>query len=156
MKDLLNSAYVTPSAAIDSGRTITISRGTLNVSKTNTVKAANIPENTTDLNLASWNFKVQGEPITVSSLAFWINVNGTVEAADFTSMKLVNSKGVAITGTFDGVGAGDGSVTTTDSFTLPEGDNELKLIGKVNSDLQPLIMLNFPLICIRGRFRRQG
>ena len=134
VKDLLNSAYVTPSAAIDSGRTITISRGTLNVSKTNTVKAANIPENTTDLNLASWNFKVQGEPITVSSLAFWINVNGTVEAADFTSMKLVNSKGVAITGTFDGVGAGDGSVTTTDSFTLPEGDNELKLIGKVNSD----------------------
>lgn len=134
VRDTLNGAYVTPSAAIDSGRTITISRGTLNVSKTNTVKAVNIPEDTTNLELASWNFKVQGEPITVSSLAFSINVNGTVQAADFTAMKLVNSKGVSLTGTFDGVGAGDGTVTTTDSFTLPEGDNELKLVGKLNAD----------------------
>jgi hypothetical protein len=132
--DLLNGAYVTPSAAIDSGRTITVSRGTLNVSKTNTVQAQNIPKNTTDLKFGSWNFKVQGESITIASLAFRFNVNGTVQAADMTQMKLVNSAGKALTGTFSGVGAGDGTATTTDSFTLPEGDNELTLVGKLNND----------------------
>jgi len=134
VKDLLNKAYPTPSTNIESSRTITISRGTLNVSKTNTIQAGNIPEDTTDLEFASWNFKVAGEPITISSLSLYINVNGDVQAADFTLMKLVDSTGKALTGTFDGVGAGDGTVTTSDSFTLSEGDNEIKLIGKLNSD----------------------
>ncbi len=134
--DLLNEAYVTPSAAIDSGRTIIISRGTLNVSKTNTVQAQNIPEDTTGLELGSWNFKVQGEPITVASLSLLLTTNGgSLQPADFTQMKLVDSDGTALTGTFASTDTGTvGAVTTTDSFTLPEGDNEITLVGKLNSD----------------------
>jgi hypothetical protein len=134
VRDLLNNAYVTPSAAINSGRTITVSRGTLNVSKTNTVQSTNIPEDSDDVEFGSWNFRVAGEPITISSLNLHIDVTGDVQAADFTNMRLVDANGDAFTGTFDGVGAGDGSVTTTDSFTLPIGDNEVILVGSLNDD----------------------
>ncbi len=132
--DTSNLTYVTPSAAIDSGRTVTISRGTLNVSKTNVVQSGNIPENTNDLELGSWNFKVAGEPITVSTILFDIDVTGTVQAADFTNLKLVDSDGTALTGATDGTGAGDGSVSFSDSFTLPIGDNAVKMVGNLNTD----------------------
>ncbi len=132
--DTLNGTYVTPSAAIDGGNTINISRGTLNISKTNTVQATNIAEDTNDLELGSWNFKVQGEPITINTLSLSIDVTGTVTAADFTNLKLVDADGRALTGSVDGVGAADGFATSTDSFTLPEGDNEITLVGNLNDD----------------------
>ena len=132
--DTLNGTYVTPSAAIDGANTIDISRGTLNISKTNTVQASNIAEDTNDLELGSWNFKVQGEPITINTLSLSIDVTGTVTAADFTNLKLVDENGRTLTGSVDGVGSADGFATSTDSFTLPEGDNEITLVGNLNSD----------------------
>lgn len=132
--DLLNNTYVTPSSAIDSGRTITVSRGTLNVSKTNDVQSGNIAEDTTDILLGSWNFKVAGEPITVNTVLFDIDVTGTVQAADFTNLKLIDEDGTSLTGATDGTGAGDGSVSFSDSFTLPIGDNVVKMVGTLNSD----------------------
>ena len=133
--DTSNLTYVTPSAAINGGRIVTISRGTLNVSKTNVVQAGNIPENTNDLDLGSWNFKVAGEPITVSSIHWDIEVGGsTLEAADFTNMKLVDADGNSLIGATAGVGAGDGGATSTDAFTLPIGDNAITLVGNLNDD----------------------
>lgn len=132
--DTLNGAYVTPDVAIDGGNVIEISRGTLNISKTNTVQSGNISEDTNDIELGSWNFKVAGESITISSITLSIDVTGTVQAADFTNLKLVNSSGSALTGSLDGVGAGDGFATSTDAFTLPEGDNDIKLVGNLNDD----------------------
>lgn len=136
--DQLNGSYVTPSAAIDSGRTITISRGTLNVSKTNTVSASNVAEDTSDIQLGSWNFKVQGEPITINTIAFEIDRNGTVSSSDFTQLKLVDEDGNAYTGTTSGADAStsdkDGTFSYSDSFTLEEGDNEVILTGKISTD----------------------
>ena len=132
--DTLNSSYVTPDAEIDSGRIVTISRGQLNVSKTNTIQAGNVSEDTNDLELGSWNFKVQGESMTIDTILFDIDVTGTVQAADFTSLKLVDADGNSLTGATDGSGTGDGTVSFTDSFTLPIGDNEIKIVGNLNSD----------------------
>jgi hypothetical protein len=134
-KDLLNNAYITPSGTIDYNNTVTISRGKLNVNKTDTVKAGNIADNSSDVELGSWNFKVTGESITVSKIKFDIDVNGTVQAADFTNLVLTNkTTGETLTGGTDATGSGDGSVTFTDSFTLPIGDNEIILTGTINSD----------------------
>jgi hypothetical protein len=134
-KDLLNDVYITPSGEIDYGNIVTISRGKLNVNKTDTIKAGNIADNSSDVELGSWNFKVTGESITVSKIKFDIDVNGTVQAADFTNLVLINkTTGETLTGGTDGSGSGDGSVTFTDSFTLPIGDNEIVITGTINSD----------------------
>jgi len=135
VKDLLNGAYPTPSAAINGGRIVTISRGTLNVSKTNTVQAGNIPKDTNDVQLGSWNFKVAGEPITINGLRVDLEMvsASTMQAADFTSCKL-STASKNLTGATDGSGAGDGAVTFTDSFGLPIGDNEVFLTCNINSD----------------------
>jgi len=136
--DTLNGTYVTPSAAIDGGRTVSISRGTLNVSKTNTVQAGNIAEDTRDLELGSWNFKVAGEPITISTIKFDVDVTGTVSSSDFTNLKLVKADGTSLTGSTDAsdgsTSVKDGSVTFSDSFTLPIGDNEIKMVGNLSAD----------------------
>jgi hypothetical protein len=136
--DLLNNTNVTPSDSINAGNIITISRGKLTVSKSNTIKASNIAESTNDLALGTWNFKVEGEPITVKKIKVTINITDTsgdgIDAEDFTKLKLVDKTGKALTGATDGSGAsGDGSVTFSDSFTLPIGDNEIKIVGNLNS-----------------------
>jgi hypothetical protein len=133
--DVLNNVYITPDAAVDAGRIVTVSRGKIAVSKTNVVPTKNIAEDTSDIEFGSWNFKVTGEPITISTIGINIDVTGTVESADFTSLKLVDADGVVLTAGINGsAGAGDGSATSTDSFTLPVGDNAVKLIGNLNDD----------------------
>ena len=135
--DTTNMTYVTPSAGTTSSRVVTVSRGTLTVTKTNVVPASNVAESSTDLSLGSWNFKVQGEPITVSSIKFDIDVTGTVSSSDFTNLKLVKGA-TSLTGATDGADGStsvkDGSVTFSDSFTLPEGDNAITLVGTLSSD----------------------
>jgi len=136
--DTLNMTYVTPSAAIDGGRTVTISRGILTVTKTNLIPPSNIPEGLNNIDLGSWNFKVEGEPITINTIKFDIDVTGTVSSSDFTDLRLLNSIGTALTGATDGVdgstSAKDGSVTFNDSFILPVGDNTIKLTGNLSVD----------------------
>ena len=137
--DLLNGTNVTPSASINGGRVVTISRGTLNVSKTNDVPSGNISEDTNDVELGSWNFRVAGEPITVKTVKFDVDLTtstaGTV-AADFTNLKLVDANGKNLTGATDATSdtTGDGYVSFTDSFTLPIGDNVLKIVGNLSAD----------------------
>jgi hypothetical protein len=136
--DTLNGAYVTPSAGTTSSRVVTISRGTLNVTKTNVVPASNVAEDTADLSLGSWNFKVAGEPITISTILFDVDVTGTVSSTDFTKLKLVDSTGRSLTGatdaTEDSTALKDGYISFTDSFTLPEGNNAITLVGTLSAD----------------------
>ncbi len=133
--DTTNMTYVSPDAATANNRIVTVSRGTLTVTKTNVVPASNVAESSTDLNLGSWNFKVQGEPINISTLKLAIDVEGTVSSSDFTALKLVKGSTNLTSGT-DGVDTStsvkDGSVTFSDSFTLPEGDNAITLVGTLS------------------------
>ena len=139
-KDLLNNVYVTPSGTIDYGNVTTVSRGKLNVNKTDTVKAGNIADDASDVELGSWNFEVKGESITVSTILFDIDITDNSSSGlggdDFTILVLTNkTTGEALTGGTDGTGSGaDGSVSFTDSFTLPIGDNEIILTGTISAD----------------------
>ncbi len=138
-KDLLNNVWITPSGTIDYGNEITISRGKLNVNKTDTVKTGNIAGDASDVELGSWNFKVKGESITISTILFDMDNEGaSASSTDFTNLVLTNrTTGETLTGGNSGVNdttGGDGYVTFSDSFTLPIGDNEIILTGTINSD----------------------
>lgn len=138
VKDLKNGYYVTPTNSASSmTNTITVSQGKLDVSKTNDVQAGNVAKNASGTKLGSWNFKVVGEPIDVRSLAFRITTTGsTLKPEHLDSLTLYNKDGKALIGAVDGVGAvvaSLGSATSTDSFTLPVGDNILTLKGKIDS-----------------------
>jgi len=139
-KDLLNNVYVTPTGtSINYGNIIDISRGKLNVNKTDTVKTGNISADASDVELGSWNFRVSGESITISTIKFDMDNEGaTASSTDFTNLVLTNkTTGETLTGGNTGVNdttGGDGYVTFSDSFTLPIGDNEIILTGTINSD----------------------
>lgn len=131
--DMLNSAYIVASGTTNYGNIVTIGAGKLTVSKTNDVLAQNVADDADGAELASWNFKVEGEAITIKQLVVRLAVTGTGNAADLTNLRLVDVDGNSLTGNVDGNLAGE-SATSTDSFTLPIGDNVLTLIGDLNSD----------------------
>lgn len=138
IKDVDNNVYITPTytgtSAASMSNTITISQGKLNVTKVNNVPAGNIPANASNLELASWNFNVVGEPIDIRTLVFKITTTGTIIPTGIDSLILYNAAGKALTGSHDGAGAASpGNATSTDTFTLPPGDNILTLKGKVDS-----------------------
>ncbi len=142
-KDLLNSVYVTPTGtAINYGNIVTISRGKLNVTKTDTVQASNISDDSSDIQFGSWDFWVRGESITVSTIKFDIEITDNAtsgwDCEDMTNLVLTNNTtGETLTGGTDGAedssGSNDGYVSFTDSFTLPIGHNEIIMTGTVNS-----------------------
>ncbi|MBI2989780.1 MAG: hypothetical protein HYY51_01135 [Candidatus Magasanikbacteria bacterium] len=134
-KDLKHSYYATPTNnASAMSNTVTVAQGNLTVSKTNDVIAGNIPEDSTGVALGSWNFKVQGEPITVKTVVFRLTTTGSVLPTGFDQLVLYSAKGDSLTGGQDGVGStSPGYATSTDSFTLPVGDNILTLKATLDS-----------------------
>lgn len=129
-KGLTYGYYVTPSAALDAGNTVTISRGKINISKTNTVPAGNVSEDSSDVELGSWNFKVSGEPVTIDSIDFATTITGTGDSADITNAVLYMN-GSALTGAVDG---SSNNIDFNDTFSLPIGDNEIIMKATLNSD----------------------
>jgi hypothetical protein len=130
-KGLTYGYYVTPSAALDAGNTVTVSRGKINISKTNTVPAGNVPEDASNVELGSWNFKVTGEPITVDSIDFATTITGSGgDSTDITSAVLYLN-GSALTGSVDG---SSNNIDFSDTFTLPIGDNEITMKATLSSD----------------------
>ena len=129
IKDKKNNFWITPTnSAADANlsNTITISQGKLTVSKTNDVQAGNIPDNSSDVALGSWNFKVQGEPITINTLVIRATASASGDTANYDNLVLYDANGKALTSGVDfDASATIGYVTSTDSFTLPVGDNIL-------------------------------
>src|SRR3989339_659900 len=137
-KELNTNVYVTPTnSATSMDNTVTISQGKLNITKVNNVPAGNVPENSTGVELGSWNFKVSGEAIDISVLAFRITPKAGAAAEDFDALVLYNAAGQALTGSADGVGSTNAAVgwaTSTDTISLPVGDNILTLKGNIDSN----------------------
>lgn len=134
-KELNTNVYVLPTnSASAMTNTVTISQGKLNVTKVNNVPTGNIPENTNSLELGSWNFKVTGEPIDISTLVFRITTTGTVVPTGIDALTLYDANGNALISGTDGVGAtSPGYATSTDTISLPVGDNILTLKGNIDS-----------------------
>ncbi len=137
VRDLTNNVYVTPeNNASAMTNTITVSTGRLAISKTNDVAAADVPSNTSDVKLATFNFKVTGEPIDVRTLSFRVTTGGTVTPAGIDSLTLYDASGKALIGGQDVTRVGStayGYVTSSDAFTLPVGDNVLTVKAKIDS-----------------------
>ncbi len=135
IKDLKNGYYLTPTnSADDMSNLITVSRGKLDVSKTNVLPTGNVAKNSSNVSLATFNFKVTGEPIDVRTLVFRVATTGTLVPTGLDSLVLYNKDGKALIGGVDAVGGtSPGYATSTDSFTLPVGDNALTLKAKIDN-----------------------
>lgn len=144
-KDLKNMYYVTPTnSANNMTNIVNISQGKLNVTKTDNVKTSNVPENTTNVALGSFNFKVTGEPIDIRTLVFRVSTTGNGSQAQglvptgIDSITLYDAAGKALTSGQDGVGStSPGYATSTDTFTLQPGDNILTVKAKIDSTPNP-------------------
>lgn len=137
VKDINNLVYLTPTnnaANANINDIITVSQGKLNITKTDAVSTGNVGSNTTGVALASFNFKVTGEPIDVRTLAFKITTSGTVRPTGIDALVLYDKNGKSLIGSKDGVGSDlIGYATSTDTFTLQPGDNILTLKGNIDS-----------------------
>lgn len=137
-KDLKQGYYATPTygtvSAAAMTNTVTVSQGKLNVTKVNNVQTGNVPESASQVSLGSWNFKVTGEPIDISTLVFKITTTGTVVPTGFDSITLYDAAGKALTSGVDGTLANSpGYATSTDTITLQPGDNILTVKASIDS-----------------------
>ena len=113
------------------GAEVTISGGSLTVTKANSVNAQNIAENAPDQPFGGFEVEVKGETITVGSLVFNFQVTGTGDTGDLTNVSLVDSNGSVVAGPVD---VSSDSATFSTSITFPVGMGIYTLRGKVGTD----------------------
>jgi len=128
--------YITPSAALNGGNVISVSAGTLTISKSNAVATANIAEGQDNVPLGAWVFRAQGEGVEITQSIFNIVVTGAgggnSNYTDITNCTLFDESGSALTGAVD---LASGSTTTfSDTISLPVGDNIVTLKCNLSSD----------------------
>ena len=133
--DTKNGVYVTPTDnATAMTNTITVSTGKLSVSKTNDIPARDVPVNSTNVALGTFNFKVTGEPIDIRTLVFRVSTTGSMAPTAIDGLNIYNAAGLALIGGVDASGGSSpGYVTSTDTFTLPVGDNILTVKAKIDN-----------------------
>lgn len=136
IKDVNNSLYLTATdSATAMTNTVTVSQGKINITKVNNIPAGNISKNATNVELASFNFNIIGEPIDVRTAVFQITTTGTTLPTSVDSIVLYDKDGKAVIGSIDGVGgASPGHATSTDTFTLQPGDNILTVKAAIDND----------------------
>ncbi len=110
----------------------TISNGTLQVTRSNTVGAGNISV-ANDQDLGAFEFECKGEEINITALTLTItsSTGNDVGASALLGVELIDPNGVVIAGPTDPTSSGT-SVAWTDTFTVPVG----KTVYKVRGDLQ--------------------
>lgn len=115
---------------------ITVSNGTINVSKATSVAAQNIGYNLANQPLGGFEVEVKGEPIQVSSSIFHFQITSTAgQVEDITNITLVDENGAIVGGPVDGSGATTfGTATFSDTITFPIGKHTYTLKGKLGTD----------------------
>lgn len=118
---------------------VTVSAGSFNsISKSNTVAAQNIAILAANQPLGAFEVIVRGEAITVQQSIFSIDVTSSVaSSSNITNISLVDQNGTVVAGPADGsltdTTGPDGTVTFTDTITLPVGTTILTLKGQLGS-----------------------
>jgi peptidoglycan hydrolase-like protein with peptidoglycan-binding domain len=108
----------------------TINKGSVQVSSSNKVSAANIPIDVSDTILGGFLIDVKGEPAQISSFRLTYAFSGTGTGTDVVGVKLTDVAGAILAGPKDGVAAG---ITFTDTWTLPAGENHVYVKGKLDT-----------------------
>ncbi|OGD67002.1 hypothetical protein A2442_02610 [Candidatus Campbellbacteria bacterium RIFOXYC2_FULL_35_25] len=116
---------------------VTISAGTVNsISKSNDVAAQNIAILSPNQPLGGFEVNIRGEAISVQQMVFNIQATGN-EAENITNISLVDGNGSVVAGPVNGVSTStnspNGTVTFTDTVTLPVGKTVLSLRGQLGS-----------------------
>lgn len=116
---------------------VTVTSGTITVSKSTTVPAQNIAINLASQPLGGFEVEVKGEPIQVSSMTFrvslWAGTSAAASTQDITNISLVDENGTVAAGPVD-ITASSPTVTFSDTVTFPIGKHVYTLKGKLGTD----------------------
>ncbi|MFC1700734.1 hypothetical protein ACFLZ0_01175 [Patescibacteria group bacterium] len=110
----------------------TISNGTLQVTRSNTVGATNVAVSN-DQFLGAYEFVCKGEPINISAITLTITSStNSAGTGALLNLELVDPNGTVVAGPTDPASTDGVTVSWTDTFTVPTGTS----IYKVRGDLQ--------------------
>lgn len=130
------STYPNTSSPYYNAPDTTIGDGKLRIESL-AVKQDKIPENSKVVLLGRFKFVAEGEAINITALGMKLTTTagGTGKT---TNVKLVNAKGATVGGPVDPVtspaaGTGQETATTTDTITIPVGENEYSVYGDLDS-----------------------
>jgi len=116
---------------------VTVSSGTITVTKATSVAATNIAENVANQTLGGFTVEVKGEPISANNLVFRFQLSsGAGDVEDITNISLYDENGSIVAGPADGSGTDldYGSVTFSDTVTFPIGVKTYTLKGKLGTN----------------------
>ncbi len=138
VKGLSYGYYITPSysgtgsssnSPVLSDNQFTISTGTLTVSKSNTVGSGDITV-ADDQIIGAFQFTAKGEPIDITAVTMSLS-STTVNSTNLTNVELIDADGNTVAGPTD---PSSGSVSFSDTFTVPVGDNVYRVRGDLQSN----------------------
>ena len=135
------SAFLTTTPWYDNAH-VTVSNGTLTVSKATSVAAQNIAEVVANQVLGGFDVEVKGEAVSVASIVFTGTIAGATggEWADVDNVTLVDANGSVVAGPVDATETTadstetDVTVTFSDTVTFPIGKGTYTLKGQLGSD----------------------
>jgi len=115
---------------------VTVSDGTLTVSKATSVEAQNVAEVVSNQVLGGFDVEVKGEAISVASIVFTGTIAGSAGGVgtDIDNVTLVDANGSVVAGPVNATGASTSvTVTFTDTVTFPIGKGTYTLKGQLAS-----------------------
>ncbi|MEX0934132.1 MAG: hypothetical protein WD003_02685 [Candidatus Paceibacterota bacterium] len=116
------------------GREVTVGTGSLTISSTNDIPAGNIAEGQSNVPLGSFKFDVNGEEVSFTQIVLTIATSsGSGTDGDITNVTLVDANGSTIAGPQD-LSVSAGTVTISDTITLPVGTNIIRVYGTLDND----------------------
>ncbi|MFC1595268.1 hypothetical protein ACFL3E_02485, partial [Patescibacteria group bacterium] len=114
---------------------VTISTGSLTVSKSNEVGSADFAPSTDQADLGAFEFEAKGEAVSFSSWIFTVTTTDNDSGGEngtLTNVTVYDENGSVVAGPQDADTKGD-NVTFTDSITAPVGKNIYTIKGDLNS-----------------------
>ena len=119
---------------------VTVSNGSITISKAISVEAQNVAEVTPNQVLGGFDVEVKGEEVSVASMIFDVVLTGTAAGGncdDIDNVTLVDANGTVVAGPVNVVGASTpGTITFTDTVTFPIGAGTYTLKGQLGSDFE--------------------
>lgn len=122
----------------------TIGNGTLRVESISVTPTTNVSEGLNQVTLGKFKFVVKGETMNVTAVGWNFTVTTSVAGtgfADITNITVYNSAGAVVAGPKDltslvdiDAGGWKATATTTDTMTIPVGENTYTLKADLNTD----------------------